>query len=187
MTVEALRTRRKGQASFVDRMIDFAVGVANEHMVPDGLQASLWQTLSGHERFYLKMVGLEAEGLTKLDNYQNFSRAFRVGDYNPLMASVKPNAARLRGAEDFGTRTGFDIPDFGSGIIRATLFGIDGLIREVDPDVVLQQMRDLLPDYFKRRSDLVEVADYLARRRGPQAVEGRHAAILVNLMRNERL
>lgn len=187
MTVEALRTRRKGEASFVDRMIDFAVGVANEHMVPDGLQPRLWQTLKGPERFYLKMVGLEAEGITKLDNYQNFSRAFRVGDYNPLMASVRPNAARLRGAEDFGSRTGFDIPDFGSGIIRATLFGIDGLIREVDPDVVLQQIRDLLPDYFKRRNDLVEVADYLARRRGPNTVEGRHASILVNLMRNERL
>lgn len=187
MTVEALRTRRKGELGFVDRMIDFAVGVANEHMVPDGLHARLWQTLKGPERFYLKMVGLEAEGITKLDNYQNFSRAFRVGDYNPLMASVRPNAARLRGAEDFGIRMGFDIPDFGSGIIRTTLYGIDGLIREVDPDVVLQQMRELLPDYFKRRGDLVEVADYLARRRGAQTVEGRHAAILVNLMRNERL
>ncbi len=187
MTVEALRTRHKGEASFVDRMIDFAVGVANEHMVPDGLHARLWQTLKGPERFYLKMVGLEAEGIAKLDNYQNFSRAFRVGDYNPLMASVRPNAARLRGAEDFGTRTGFDIPDFGAGIVRATLFGIDGLAREMDPDVVLQQMREILPDYFKRRGDLIDVADYLARRRGSETVEGRHAAILVNLMRNERL
>lgn len=187
MTVEALRTRRKGEVGFVDRMIDFAVGVANEHMVPDGLQARLWQTLRGPERFYLKMVGLEAEGITKLDNYQNFSRAFRVADYNPLMASVRPNAARLRGAEDFGNRTGFDIPDFGSGIIRTTLYGIDGLIREMDPEVVLQQMRELLPDYFKKRGDLVEIADYLARRRGAHTVEGRHAAILVNLMRNERL
>lgn len=187
MTVEALRARRKGEESFVDRMIDFAVGVANEHMVPDGLQPRLWQTLKGPERFYLKMVGLEAEGISKLDNYQNFSRAFRVGDYNPLMASVRPNAARLRGAADFGTRIGFDIPDFGSGVVRATLFGIDGLIREMDPDALLQQLRELLPDYFKRRGDLIEIGEYLARRRGSDTVEGRHAAILANLLRNERL
>src|SRR5690606_30736874 len=85
MTAEALRPRKKGEKGFVDRIIEFAVQVANEHMVPEGLTPRLWQQLSGTERFYLKMIDLEAADLKKLDNYQNFARAFRVPDYTPLM------------------------------------------------------------------------------------------------------
>lgn len=186
MTSEALRARRKGETSFVDRMIDYAVGIANEHMVPEGIRPALWQQMTGSERFYLKMIGLEADGFAKLDNYQNFARAFRVSDYTALMASMTPNAARLRNGFEFGARAAFDMPDFGNGLVRATLYGIYQLERETDPDVVLQQLRDIVPNYFKRRGDIVEIAEHLARRRGPTP-EGRYASILANLLRNERL
>lgn len=187
MTAEAMRTRRKGEVAFVDRMIEFAVGVANEHMVPDGLRPALWQQLKGPERFYLKMVGLEADGIAKLDNYQNFARAFRVPDYAAFMASMKPNAARLKNAIDFGPRSGFDDAEFGKGVVRAVLFATDALSRENDAAIVLEQLRDIVPDYFKRRPDMVELAEYIGRRRGRENVEGRHASILANLLRNERL
>ncbi|UIJ83131.1 anti-phage-associated DUF1156 domain-containing protein [Rhizobium leguminosarum] len=187
MTAEALRPRRKSEMGMVDRMIDYAVGVANEHMVPDGLSPRLWQQMKGSERFFLKMVDVEAGGQTKLDNYQNFARAFRVPDYTVFMASMRPNAARLKQATDFGSRSGFEIADFGSGIIRSLLYGIEALAREIEPDVVLIQLHDMVPDYFRRRSDMIEIAEYLARRRGRDDGEGRNAAVLANLLRNERL
>ncbi|WP_211363945.1 anti-phage-associated DUF1156 domain-containing protein [Sphingobium limneticum] len=187
MTAEALRPRRKNEVGFVDRMIDYAVSVANEHMVPDGLTARLWQQLSGPERFYLKMLSLESNGLTKLDNYQNFARAFRVGDHGAFMASSRPNEARLKNAIDFGSRTGFDIPEFGTGLVRAVLFAIEALQRELEPEVVLLQLRDIVPEYFKRRQDIVEIAEYVSRQRGRDQEEGRNAAVLSNLLRNERL
>ena len=37
MTAEALRPRTKGQKGVVEEIIDFAVQVANEHLVPEGL------------------------------------------------------------------------------------------------------------------------------------------------------
>lgn len=187
MTVEALRPRRKGETGVVDRMIDFAVGIANEHMVPDGISSRLWQQLRGAERFFLKLIGMEASGHTKLENYQNFARAFRVSDYSALMGSVRPNAARLKRASDFGARAGFEIADFGDGIIRAVLFAVDAVAREVDAEVVLSQLQDLVPEYFRRRPDMIEIADYIARRRGREDDEGRNAAVLANLLRNERL
>ena len=187
MTAEAVRPRRRGEISFVDRVIEFAVGVANEHMVPDGISSRLWQLLSGPERFYLKMLDLESVGLAKLDNYQNFARAFRVGDYMTFMGDIRPNSARLKTASEFGTRSGFDIPDFGQGLIRSSLLAINELIRDVDPDRVLSQLRDILPTYFRRRDDLIEISDYIARQRGREDdVEGRHAGVLANLIRNER-
>jgi hypothetical protein len=188
MTLEATRPRRRGETTFVDRMIDYAVGIANEHMVPDGLNPRLWQHLSGPERFYLKMIGIEAGGHSKLDNYQNFARAFRVQDYTVFMASVRPNEARLKRAVDFGQRTGFEIPEFGGGLVRAVLFSADSLARDADPETMLAQLRDTVPDYYNRRSDLIDIAEYLARQRGrEEGSEGRQAHILTNLLKNERL
>lgn len=188
MTVEAGRPRKKGEQGFVERIIDYAVQVANEHMVPTGLSPRLWQTLSGTDRFYLKMLDLEAAGLTKLDNYQNFARAFRVPDYSTLMADLRPNSARVKGAYDFKRRTGFEIPDFGNGVVRTVLYGIWELSTDADPAIVLQQLREMIENYYQRRADMIEIADYITAQRGrDDQKEGRHAAVLANLLRSEKL
>lgn len=188
MTLEASRPRKKGEKSFVERIIEFAVQVANEHMVPEGLTPRLWQDLTGTERFYLKMVDLEAAGLSKLDNYQNFQRAFRVPDYSVLMADVRPNSARLKTAADFKRRSGFEIEDFGEGVVRAALYAIWELSADTDPDLVIEQLRGMVENYYRRREDMIDVAEYIATQRGrDDQREGRYAALLANLLRNERL
>src|SRR5207237_441701 len=101
MTAEALRPRAKGVKGIVGEIIDFAVQVANEHLVPEGITPAIWEDLTGSERFYLKMMELETIGLMKLDNYQNFAKAFRVGNYTALMASTKANASRLKTGYEF--------------------------------------------------------------------------------------
>lgn len=186
MTAEASRPRKKGEKGFVERIIEFAVQVANEHMVPGNLSGRLWQQLSGSERFYLKMVDLEADGLSKLDNYQNFARAFRVPDYSALMADTRANSARLKSAMDFKRRTGFEIADFGSGIIRAVLYGVWELSAGTDPQLILEQVRDMVENYLRRREDMIEVAEYIGAMRGREEGEGRFAVILANLLRNEK-
>ncbi len=188
MTAEASRPRQHGELGFVERIIAFAVQVANEHMVPSGLSPRIWQSLNGTERFYLKMVALEAAGHTKLDNYQNLSRAFRVPNYGMLMADVRPNAARIKGASDFKRRTGFEIPDFGDGVVRAVLYGIWELSTDADPTIVLQQLREMVENYYQRRVDMIEIAEYVTAQRGrDDQKEGRHAAVLANLLRSEKL
>ena len=134
------------------------------------------------------MVCLEAAGLEKLDNYQNFARAFRVPEFGVLMAENRANSARLKQAGDFKHRTGFDIRDFGTGIVRAALYGTYQLSKEIDPDVVLEQLRGMVENYYRRRDELVEVAEYIATKRGrDDDKEGRHAATLALLIRNERI
>jgi hypothetical protein len=134
------------------------------------------------------MVDLEASGLEKLENYQNFARAFRVPDYTVLMANVAANAAALKRADDFKNRSGFDIPDFGQGVIRAVLYAVYELGREAEPDVVMDQLRGIVENYYRRRDDLIEVAEYLASQRGrDDEREGRYAGLLAQLIRNERI
>lgn len=68
------------------------------------------------------MVDIEAGGAKKIDNYQHFSKAFRFANYGSLMASMKPNAARLKTAQEFKKAefTG----EFGESALRAVLFAL---------------------------------------------------------------
>ncbi len=148
MAAEALRPRQKGNRDIVKEIIDFAVQVANEQLVPEGVPASLWERLSGPERFYLKMLDIEAAGLKKIDNYQNFSKAFRYSDYGHVMASNKVNDARLKTAAEL-KRAEFE-GEFGKSPLRAVLFALYELQIEVDIDEVTSHLRDLIPGYLTR-------------------------------------
>ena len=63
MTKEALRPRRAGEKSLVGEIIDFAVQVANEHLVPDHLTPKIWEALSGAERFYFDLHAIRRQQL----------------------------------------------------------------------------------------------------------------------------
>lgn len=187
MTREATRPRVDGETSLVDELIEFAVAIANEHLVPEGLEAKVWERLTGSERFYLRMLDVETEGLKKLDNYQNFAKAFRVANWQPLMATVKANDARLKSAAEF-KRAEFTGSEFASSTLRAVLFAIHELQADVEPDDALSHLRDNVPDYLKRRHDIAAIAEYIARsvdRRRPE--EASAARVLVGLVRNEKL
>ena len=186
MAAEALRPRQKGERDIAKEMIDYAVTVANEHLVPEGLPASVWERCTGPERFYLKMLDIEAAGIKKVDNYQNFAKAFRVGDYGNLMGSMKANDARLKSATDFKKVT-FE-GEFGGTPLRAVLFALFELQREVDSDEVMAHLRELVPGYLNHREDLMAFCQYLASKREAKLPEEAGAArVLLTRIRNERL
>src|SRR5205814_7249505 len=119
-----------------DEIIELAVSIANEFLVPEGLDARAWERLTGAERFYLRMLDTEAAGLKKLDNYQNFAKAFKVKSYTPLMASVKPNDARLKSALEF-KRSEFSGSEFATSLLRALLYALCELQTDGEPDVIM--------------------------------------------------
>jgi len=187
MTKESLRPRRVGEKSLVGEVIEFAVQVANEHMVPEPMSPKLWEGLTGSERFYLKMMDVETTTLRKLDNYQNFAKAFRVGDYVTLMGSVEPNKARLKLAREF-KKGGFEILDFGPSATRAVLYALFEIGNDVESDEVLRHLQEMVPNYMSKRDDLASIADYIAKKRETvDETEARAARILHGLIRNERL
>jgi putative DNA methylase len=186
MAAEALRPRQTDSRDMVKEIIDFAVQVANEHLVPEGIAPGLWERLSGPERFYLRMLDIEAGGAKKLDNYQNFAKAFRYGDYTAVMASTKANAARLKTAMDL-KRAEFE-NKFGKSPLRAVLFALYELQREVDIDEAISHLRDLVPGYLSRREDLMALASAIASKREVKApAEAQAARILFSRIKNERL
>jgi putative DNA methylase len=182
MAAYAARPRVRGRTDPVKEIIDFAADAANSNLVPREFPRDTWATLTPDERFYFKMVDLEAVGLKKLDNYQNFAKAFRA-DWEPLMASREPNSARLKTSAEFG-KTQFG-DGFGETSARAILWAMHQLQEEdANGKAVLEELRTT-PRYYDRREDLKAITIYLGAKRADP--EGEAARTLAELIENERL
>lgn len=195
MTQAALRPRQAGQDSFVDEMVELARNIAGQILVPEGLYsndpenaAKLWEKLAGNDRFYLKMLDLEATGIHKLDNYQNFAKAFKV-DYVPLMGNQKPNAARLKSALEFKKAeiAGFE---FERSIVRSILYALYQLQMELETDLVLDQFWDNCRGKFnpRDREDIHHLCNYIALKlKDTRPEEASAARVFAGLLKTEHL
>ena len=94
--------RAKGEReSWLGEIIELAVQIANEHLVPDGPGSpTSGRRLKAHRALLFENAGRRSDaGRSKLDNYQNFAKAFRVPDYQRAYGrGAQPNAARLKTA-----------------------------------------------------------------------------------------
>jgi putative DNA methylase len=191
MIAEAMRPRVKGEETFVDGLIKFAVETANRCLVPQGIAKPCWEALTGAERFYLKLVDLETRGLKTLDNYQNFAKAFKVRDFRAFMASQRANQARLKSAVEFGKTEMSDSSELHLSVLRAALYAMMELVKNVDGSEVLAHLILNVPDYYANQAQrdlVVELADYLAKKLEIQRPEEASAArILRELVKHQRL
>jgi putative DNA methylase len=181
----------KGETTFVDGLIAFAVDTANQCLVPQGIAKVHWDKLSGAERFYLKLIELEARGTKTLDNYQNFAKAFKVRDFRALMGDQRANHARLKSAVEFGKAEMNEGSELHQSVLRAALYAVMELTRNVDGSEVLAHLTLNIPNYYgnmTQRDLAIELADYLARRLEVlRPEEARAARVLRELIRNQRL
>jgi putative DNA methylase len=191
MTAEAIRPRVKGETTFVDGLIAFAVDTANQCLVPQGIPRAHWNGLSGAERFYLKMIDMEARGAKALDNYQNFAKAFKVRDFRALMGDQRANQARLKTAVEFGRAEMSEGSELHESVLRAVLYAVMELVRNLDGAEVLAHLTLNVPNYFgdvTQRELVVELADYLAKRLdGLRPDEASAARVLRELVKSQRL
>lgn len=191
MTAEAIRPRVKGETTFVDGLIAFAVDTANQCLVPQGLLKAHWDKLSGAERFYLKMLDMEARGTKTLDNYQNFAKAFKVSDFRALMGDQRANHARLKTAVEFGRSEMSEGSELNQSVLRAVLYAVMELVNNIDGNDVLAHLTLNIPNYYgdmTQRELAVELSDYLARRLDHlNPDEGSAARVLRELVKNQRL
>jgi putative DNA methylase len=191
MTAEASRPRVKGETTFVDGLIGFAVDTANQCLVPQGISKAHWDRLSGAERFYLKMLDMEGRGAKTLDNYQNFAKAFKVRDFKPLLASQRANEARLKSAIEFGRSEMGEGSELHESVLRAVLYAVMELAKNVDGTEVIAHLTLNVPNYYgdtTQRELAAELAVYLAKRLEVlRPEEASNARVLYELVKNQRL
>ena len=191
MASESIRPRVKGEVTFVDDLMGYAVATANQCLVPQGIAKSHWDKLSGAERFYLKMIDMEARSFKTLDNYQNFAKAFKVRDFQAFMASRRANSARLKSAVEFARTEMGEASELYQSVLRAVLYAIMELAGTVEPDDVLAHLTMNIPNWFgdmNQREMAKEFADYLAKRlEEVRPEEAAAARVLRDLIRNQRI
>lgn len=191
MPSEAIRPRVKGEITFVDTLIEFAVATANQALVPAGIAKPFWDKLSPPERFILKMLDIEAKGGKTLDNYQNFAKAFKVHDFQAFMASKKANEARLKTAVEFGRLEMSEGSELFQSTLRAVFYAVMELTKEIDSNDVIQHLSFNVKDYLasaQQRELVIALADYLASKtENTRSEEASAARVLKELVKNQKL
>lgn len=185
VTSFALRPRTKGEVTVVDEIVQQAAEAANSLLVPEGLSAETWSRLSGIQRFYLRMMDMETTGASKLDNYQNFAKAFRVQDYARVMGDMKANAARLKRVSEFTSRELTDSTEIGPTWLGHLIIGLQQLLAEVEPQAVIQQFQQDLPDFMEVRPLLIDMLRFMERK-APEATVREVAEVLGARLKNLR-
>jgi adenine-specific DNA methylase len=91
---EVFAVRGKGEKSDFQTVIERALGIACDTLIPRGLDAS-WRDLSLVERYYLRSLDIESRGERRKGMYEELARGFGVADIKPLLKSDKANGARM--------------------------------------------------------------------------------------------
>lgn len=183
VTREVYREYKRGEKSQFEEVIDRAIHIASEILIPHGLEDA-WRNLTLAERFYLRALDIESRGEHRQGMYQELARGFGLKDIKPLLLSDKANGARVRTPIDFGTLTlasgdGQSVitkgkiasHEFASTDLRHLLFAV----REVsenssDTELGRNYIKDYLGSlYWTRRSKLIDILDWIS---GLADVEG---------------
>jgi adenine-specific DNA methylase len=156
---ELMRTRQPGEVSEIQKIIDSAVIVACEYLVPAGFDPAIWRQLSGEERFYIKSLEIQSHGEYRTGVFQELARGFGLRDYRSFLLSGRANEARMMSAIEFGTKQLGD-DGFGKSLVRMVLFAIRETHKSESPRDGRQWLINELPDYWGNRQRIIKILGY---------------------------
>jgi putative DNA methylase len=159
---ELSKERVSGEESPIEKIINGAVKIAYDYLIPSEFDHYIWKTLIPEERFFIKGLDLEKDGVNKIGAYQELARGFGVTEYKELLASTRANQARLKTALEFGMRGIGDKDKFGSSLLRNVLVALYQAIKEEDTTKGRNWLKNELPNYWTQRKTIIELLDYIA-------------------------
>ena len=131
------------------------------------------------------MMDMESTGASKLDNYQNFAKAFRVVDYTKVMANMTANKAQLKHVTDFASRDLTESTELGATWLGRLIIGLQQLLAETEPQVVIGQLQAELPDFMEVRPLLIDMLGFMEKM-APEDEVRQAAEVLGARLRNLR-
>jgi len=184
---DVFRTLRRGEATPLRELIDYAASVANRELVPQGFPKEAWRDVEPASRFYVRMLDMEARGSARVADFQNFAKSFAFTDYASLMGSTTANAACLAGAETLKGRAIGD-PRLATQPLFQVLFAIWKTLEKGDPRVGVTLLKTEIAEYWSRRLRLADLADYVATKTArTRPEESKAAALLAEALKVDRV
>lgn len=158
---ELSRNRKKGDKSKITEVIESAVRVAYEYLVPRGISKNLWRDMSAHEKFYIKALDFERSGDTSVGSQIELARSFGVSDYALLQASGKANHARVKTPVEFTNKlVGLSHP-FSTSLTRHVLMAIYVAVKNEDSNAGRNWLKNELPNYWQLRDKIGELLGFI--------------------------
>jgi adenine-specific DNA methylase len=181
---EVFAVRAKNEKSDFQAVIERALGIACDTLIPNGLDNS-WRDLSLVERYYLRGLDIESRGERRQGMYEELARGFGVTNIRPLLKSDKANGARMHtpsglaasglaqlGSNDSGEalpskrgRASVDTTHpFASTPLRHLLFAIcETTVADNSPEPGRQYLRDTFGQgYWTKREGFVRLLEWLS-------------------------
>lgn len=144
-----------------EKVIDRAVEIACDHLVPEGFDKFTWKGLSSTERLYLKGLELEKHLEARSGAYQELAKGFGVKDYTFLYAKSGANAVRFKSATEF-KRTSLGGSDFGESLVRNTLFALCEAVSNESVKHGLSWLRNETANYWNSRKTIIEILKFFS-------------------------
>ena len=182
---EVFAVRAKGEKSDFQTVIERALGIACDTLIPRGLD-NAWRDLSLVERYYLRSLDIESRGERRKGMYEELARGFGVTDIKPLLKSDKANGARMftptglvasllgpvHGAEivaaslpaQRGRASSTGPHPFAGAPLRHLMFAIrETAVADNSPEQGRQYLRDTFGQgYWSKREGFVNLLEWLA-------------------------
>ncbi len=187
---ELSKTRVSGDESPVEKIINEAVKIAYDYLTPSGFDSYLWKMLTSEERFYIKGLDLEKDGIYQIGAYQELARGFGVREYKDLLASIRANQARLKTAMEFGMRGLGGADSFSKSLLRNVLAALHQAIKAEDTIQGRNWLKNELPNYWSQRNTIVEILEFISAFENIENMphwkeEARYARLLAELVKND--
>lgn len=159
---ELFRQRESGEKTAFEKVIDRAVEIASDHLVPAGIDRRYWKNISAPERLYLKGLELEKHMEARSGAYQELARGFGVRDYTFMFAGTKANAVRFKTGTEF-KKIGLGGTGFSGSLTRNMLFAIHETVRTEDAREGLNWLHTEVKEYWNQRKSIIAILKYLSK------------------------
>ena len=157
---ELFRERTRNEKSEFEKVIDRAVEIATNHLMPRGFDEFHWKSLGSDERLYLKGLELERHREARAGAYIELAKGFGVREYTNLYERSEANAVRFKTASEF-KRQQLEGEGFGNSLTRHVLFAIAETVREENARAGLDYLKtDGAVDYWGKRKAILALLAY---------------------------
>ena len=162
---ELSKPRNSNEESPIESIINKAVKIAFDYLIPEGIDSLVWRDFLPEERFFIRGLELEMGNVYQISAYQELARGFGVGDYKDMFENFKANSVRLKTASEFRTK-GIDKDIFGASLMRHVLASVYQCVQAESTSEgknYLKAKYDQNNEYWDKRSAIIVILEFLSR------------------------
>jgi len=176
----------------VEALINKAVRIAYDYLIPEGFEKGHWADLKPEERFFIRGLEIEMNGSNKISSYQELARGFGVSEYQDMFASFKANQARLKTPSEYRmTQVGSD--GFGKTLLRHLLVALNETVSSQSTEPGRAFLRDAYKEdnqYWFKKPLMIEMLNFISKLEFVSNMEhwhehAKYARILKESLKNE--